>query len=120
MTKRTGRVERRRDYPGALLVRARIDEDLGGCPSKRFLQPGARQREQLRYLTRLPRLDRVEQPDNERAGRLPEEEVGTALTEGVRGVGNQGRRERLGVHRLASGSELRPWRPRRAARIERV
>ena len=60
--KRIGRVVGRRDDAGALLVRARIDERLGGRAPKRLLEFLPRQREQLRNVARLARLEPSSRP----------------------------------------------------------
>jgi hypothetical protein len=88
MTERTGSIECGGDDPRALLVSAWVYKGFRWRPLQRLLQLVARQGEQSRNIRGVSRLMCGQQADDQGSGGLAEEEVGSALTEGVGRVGN--------------------------------
>ena len=97
-----------------------IDQRFGGNAPERFLEFRAWQTEELRNVRRVAGADYIEQSNDQGPCGLSKEEVRAALAERISRVRKERCGERLGVHRFASRSKLRPGCPAGTADIERV
>src|SRR6266849_6236029 len=114
-----GRVRDGRDDPGALLVRARIHQAVGGRAGQCLLQLLTIKFEQLGDALRLAPCRDLKQAFQQRPAGLAEEVVRSAFVPSRR-FGNQRRRECRRVGLIVALAQLKPGRPVGAAFIDRV